>query len=609
MFGLEIAGLDEMLRRSRDRLKYCIFLGGATVSFDNRMLMLWKLYFATAASMTVRCSDNVATAQTLPPPVPIPPTAPNVIEQTIPKPAEAIPPVLPSPRESTSPPTLQVPAIIQPEVPINSDLRFQARKIEVLGNTVLQKEIAALIRTYENREISFEDLIALRSAITQLYINNGYVTSGAFLPNNQVLDQGVVKIQVIEGQLERIDISGLQRLKDSYVRKRLERSTSTPLNQQQLERALQLLQLNPLIARVNAELTAGSAPGRNVLRVQLQEAPAIHAGVAIDNNQSPSIGSIQGSVFVSHDNLLGLGDRISAEYGRTEGLNLYDLSYSLPISASDGSVTLRYGNSSSKIIDEIFRDLGIRSKTRTFSIALRQPIVRTPQTEFALGLSLDVRRSQTFLLDEIPFSFSEGAENGESKVTVLRVSQDWVHRAPSRVLAARSQFSVGLDALGATANDTGTDGRFFSWLGQFQWVQQLSPRVLLLVRTAAQITPDSLLSLERFSLGGVGTVRGYSQNQLVTDNGVLGSVELRFPLTQDPNVLQITPFFDIGKGWNRRVTDSDDLLMGVGIGLEWRHSSNLTVRLDYGIPLKSVSERGNSLQENGLYFSVRYQPF
>lgn len=580
-----------------------------TIGLGRRMTLTKSTKFLIAELTVVSCLGNAAMAQTAPNTIPIPPRVPNVIEQTIPKPTEPLPPAILSPVEPAAPPNLQFPAPTQPEVPTNSNLQFRVQKIEVLGNTVLKQEIAKLIRTYENRDVTFDDLITLRSAITQLYINNGYITSGAFLPNNQVLDQGVIKIQVIEGELEQINISGLQHLRDGYVRKRLELAASKPLNRQRLERALQLLQLNPLITRVNAELTTGSVPGRNVLRVQLQEAPAIHAGVGLGNSQAPSIGSIEGSVFVSHDNVFGFGDRFSAEYGRTEGLNLYDLSYSLPITAYEGTLTLRYGNNSSRIVEEVFSDLGIRSKTRTFSIALRQPIVRTPKTEFALGLSLDLRRSQTFLLDDIPFSFSEEADSGESKATVLRFSQDWVDRVPNRVLAARSQFSFGLNAFDATVDDRGVDGRFFSWLGQFQWVQQLSPRLLLLTRTAAQLTPDSLLSLEQFSLGGVRTVRGYRQNQLVTDNGILGSVELRIPLTKDPNVLQIVPFFDLGKGWNHQARSSDSLLVGLGIGLAWRPSSNLDFRLDYGIPLRSVSDSGNSLQENGLYFSVRYQPF
>ncbi|KAM3108465.1 ShlB/FhaC/HecB family hemolysin secretion/activation protein [Phormidesmis sp. 146-33] len=560
-------------------------------------------------------------AQSTPPPgVTIPPTAPNTVDQTIPKPSE-----LPrsSPLETpTSPAKLQLPTppvqIPPQQTPQSSD-RFFIKKIEVQGNTVLQTEIAALTQPYQNREITFEDLLELRSTIVQLYAKNGYVNSGAFLPNNQDLSAGIVQIQVVEGELEQIEIGGLRRLREGYVRSRLERATKTPLSQRRLEEALQLLQLDPLIEQVNAELVAGSTPGRNILRVSLKEAPAFHHAIVIENNQSPSLGSTQGRLEVSHNNLLGLGDHLSAQYGRTEGLNLYDINYTIPINARDGTFSLRYNNGTSRIIEEEFRDIGIRSKTQTYSLSLRQPVSRTPTSEFALSLGLDLRRSQTYILDDIPFSFTEGAENGESKVTVIRFAQDWVDRRSRRVLAARSQFSLGISAFDATTNDSGTDGRFFSWLGQFQWVQQLSTRNLLVARIDAQLTPDSLLSLERFSLGGVDTIRGYRQNQLVADNGLLGSVEVRIPLTSDPSVLQLVPFVEMGTVWNNREVDPDPAtIASLGLGLRWLMTPNLLLRLDYGIPFISVGEsagvcacanRRNSLQENGFYFSIRYQPF
>lgn len=558
------------------------------------------------------CLTLSAVAQSTPPPgVTIPPTAPDAVEQTIPKPSESPRPL---PGETPSPPPepeLQTPPTQEsPEVTSPSGERIFIKNVEVQGNTVLQDEITALTQPYENREVTFEDLLELRSAITQLYINNGYITSGAFLPSNQDLSTGIVLIQVVEGELEQIEIGGLRRLREGYVRSRLERATSTPLNQKRLEEALQLLQLDPLIEQVNAELAAGSNPGSNILRVRLKEAPAFHAAIALENNQSPSIGSIQGSVEVSHDNLLGFGDRLSAKYGRTEGLNLYDINYTIPVNARNGTLSFRYNNGDSRIIEDDFRDVGIRSETQTYSLGFRQPITRTPTSEFALGLSLDLRRSQTYILDDIPYSFTEGPENGESKVTVIRFSQDWVNRGTRQVLAARSQFSLGIDAFDATINNTGTDGQFFSWLGQFQWVQQLSPRNLLVARIDAQLTPDSLLSLERFSMGGVDTVRGYQQNQLIADNGILGSVEVRVPLTSDPRVLQLAPFFEIGTAWNNRDIDPDPAtIASLGLGLRWLITPDLSLRLDYGIPLISVGERGNSLQENGLYFSIRYQPF
>ncbi|MCF2147038.1 ShlB/FhaC/HecB family hemolysin secretion/activation protein [Desmonostoc muscorum LEGE 12446] len=554
-------------------------------------------------------SPSVVSAQSTPPPgVNIPPTIPETLDETIPKPN---PPATPPPTAPSASP----PILTSPDTPTPSDTNFPSsesflvKKVEVFGTTVLKDEIGELIKRFENRQVTFGDLIQLRSDITELYIKKGYVTSGAFLPNNQNLTDGVVEIQVVEGQLEKIELGGLRRLEPVYVRSRLQKASSAPLNQKRLEEALQLLQLDPLIERVNAQLTAGSTPGSNILQVIITEAPAFHGGVFAANNQTPSIGSTQAGVFLSHDNLLGFGDSLSAEYGITEGLNIYNISYTIPINANNGTLAFRVNNSDSRIIEDQFRDLDIKSEAQTYSFNYRQPLYRKPQSEFAIGLGLDLRRSQTFLFNDIPFSFSEGPENGLTKVTVIRFSQDWVERSATRVLAVRSQFSLGIGAFDATVNDLGTDGRFFSWLGQFQWVQRLSPRTILLTRLNAQFTGDSLLSLEKFSIGGVDTVRGYRQNEFVADNGITGSVEARIPITSS-NALQIAPFFDVGTAWNNGGNSSNsETFASLGLGLIWQPIRDFNLRLDYGIPLIDVNREGNTLQDNGFSFSLRYQPF
>lgn len=498
----------------------------------------------------------------------------------------------------------------QPSLEAAPSERFSVKKIQVLGNTVLQPQINTLIQKFENREITFEELIELRSQITQLYIQNGYVTSGAFLPNNQNLSRGIVIIQVVEGELERIELSGLKRLQPEYVRKRLAIAATSPLNQQRLEKALQLLQLNPILKQVNAELTVGSQAGKSILKVILQEAPAIHAGIAVDNYQSPSLGSVQGQLYFADNNLFGWGDRFSATYGITSGLDIYDFNYIIPIDARDTTINFRFSNNNSRIVETGFRDFDIRGDNQTFSVGVRRPLVRSPTNEIALSLALDLRRSQTYLLEDIPFSFSVGAENGNSKVAVIRLTQDFVQRKPNRVFAARSQFSFGIDAFDATINNSVTDGRFFTWLGQVQLVQRLSSRNTLIARLDGQLTPDSLLSLEQFSIGGIDTVRGYRQNQLVGDNGIHGSVEVRFPLSKDPNVLQVSPFFECGTVWNDRNFFGDrTTLASLGLGMRWLIRRDLILQLDYGMPLTKIQDRGDSLQDNGLYFSLQYQLF
>jgi hemolysin activation/secretion protein len=531
------------------------------------------------------------------------------VEQTIPQPS-------PSPNIPPTPPAPTVPILPSPhqenlpDTTFPSGESFFVKEIQVTGYSVLKDEITKLKRPLENTNITFEQLLQLRSQITKLYVDNGYVTSGAFIPNNQDIASGVVQIQVVEGELEGISILGLKRLQAAYVRSRIARLAGKPLNQKRLEEALQLLQLDPAIKRVNAELTAGSTPGSNILQVTITESPAFHAGVIFANDQSPSVGSEQGTVFIAHDNLLGLGDKFNAEYAASEGLDTYNISYSIPFNALDGTIGVRYSNSSSRIIESEFRDLNIRSEAETLSFNVRQPLIHRPNSEFALSLAFDLEQSQTFILDNIPFSFTEGPEDGKSRVTVIRFSQDWLQRNTNSVLAARSQFSFGIGAFDATVNDSGTDGRFFSWVGQFQWVQRLSPRILMLSKINTQLTPNSLLTLEKISIGGVDTVRGYSQNQLVADNGVVGGVEVRIPLASNVETLQLIPFFDIGTAWNNRASNPDpQTIASLGLGLNWQPYKNLLLRADYGIPLIGTSDRGTSLQDNGFNFSVRYQPF
>ncbi|MCC5633119.1 ShlB/FhaC/HecB family hemolysin secretion/activation protein [Nostoc sphaeroides] len=571
-------------------------------------LRFQQLFFILLSCISI--TPLAVLAQSVPPSgVTIPPDTPGKVEQTIPQPS-------PSPTLPPTPPTPTVPILPSPpeenlpETTFPSGESFFVKEIQVTNYSVLEDEIIKLKQPLENKKITFEQLLQLRSQITELYVKKGYITSGAFIPNNQNIASGIVKIQVVEGELEGISISGLQRLQTGYVRSRIKRFTSKPLNQKSLEQALQLLQLDPVIERVNAELTAGSTPGSNILQVIITESQPFHAGVTFANNQSPSVGSEQGSVFVAHDNLLGFGDKFNAEYGGTEGLDTYNISYSIPFNAKDGTIGVRYSNSASRIIENEFRDLNIRSEAETLSFNVRQPLIHTPNSDFALSLAFDLRRSQTFILNDIPFSFTEGPENGESRVTVIRFSQDWLKRNANSVLAARSQFSFGIDAIDATVNDSGTDGRFFSWIGQFQWVQRLSPRILMLAKINTQLTGDSLLSLEKISIGGVDTVRGYSQNQLVADNGVVGSLEVRIPLASNVESIQLIPFFDIGTAWNNRGINADSqTIASLGLGLNWQPYRGLVLRADYGIPLMGTSDRGTSLQDNGFNFSVLYQPF
>ncbi|MGB2924542.1 MAG: ShlB/FhaC/HecB family hemolysin secretion/activation protein, partial [Limnothrix sp.] len=476
--------------------------------------------------------------------------------------------------------------------------RHLVEKIIVEGNTVLHKQIEEVISPYIGEELTSEERFCIASQITALYTDeeNSFITSGAFIPGPD-FDQPIVYIQVSEGRLSEngIQIAELKHINESFIRSRLERAAQPPLNQHRLEEALELLQLkSEFFKTIQANLIPGINDGENILKIVATERPPFKLTLSASNSRPPNLGEWESSIQARYDNLLGIGDRLSANYGITEGLDTYSLNYQLPFNARDGSINLSYSKNDSEIISQNFRDLGIRSNSKNFSIGIQQPLSQSPTQSLAIGLDFDLRRSQSYILDDIPFSFSIGPENGASKVSALRFSQDWYQRNQYRIFAAKSQFSFGLNAFDATINErrADPDGEFFKWLGQFQYIQQLSDsNIALITQINTQLTPDSLLSLEQFSVGGFGTVRGYSQNYLTADNGINLSLELRVPVSSN---FTLRPFFEAATVWSSAVSNAEtQRIASIGLGMTWNPISNLSFALDYGVPLTTVSSNSN----------------
>jgi hemolysin activation/secretion protein len=562
----------------------------------------------------VGCLVPSALAQTLPQRSPtddLPPKPPS--QQPLPEPQiEQLPPpdrLLPG-----APPIPPDPS--SPDVPQS----ILVKQFVVTGSTVFsQKELLQAIEKKlgpippEGKQLSLSDIFEARSAVTQLYVDKGYLTSGAYLPP-QKLQTGTVEIRLLEGRVDEIKVTGVERLEPGYVGSRVGLGTQPPLNREKLLEALQLLQLNPLISSISAELSAGVKPGSNTLEVKVTEAPSTSLTLTFDNGRSPSVGTIRRQVQGLAANLLGYGDALSVGYTNTDGSNSADFSYTLPVSPRNTTINFSAGFSASDVNEAPFDILDIHSESHYFEFTGRHPLIQTPTKELALGLTLGYRSIRTELLDDIPFPSPGADDQGRTKTTVLRFFQEYTTRSSQSVFALRSQFNLGLDALGATISDSDPNARFLSWRGQAQWVRLLAPDTLFLVRGDLQWSDRTILPVEQFGLGGLLSVRGYRQDLLLTDNGVFGSAEVRIPILRLPKqraLLQFAPFVDIGKGWNNGETADPDpsTLASLGFGLRLQLGNRFTARMEFGFPLIRVDSRKETWQERGIYFSIVYTPF
>ncbi|MGE5655265.1 MAG: ShlB/FhaC/HecB family hemolysin secretion/activation protein [Actinomycetota bacterium] len=558
---------------------------------------------ATPETPLVGATDGSEPLQTAQIPNPIVPEPPRPQPIPTPQPPPEPPLNLPQPTPPTPEPSPTVPGAIA------------VQRFEFVGNTAFSsEELAKVTAAFTNRPITFAELLQAEAAVTKFYTDAGYINSGAVIPAGQNLSTGVVTVQIIEGSLENITVTGTGRLNPNYVRSRLAVAAAKPLNVNRLLQGLQLLQLDPLIGNISAELTAGSRPELSVLDVRVKPAKTLSAQLFTDNGRSPSVGSFRRGVELTQANLLGWGDAIRVNYANTDGSNAIDLSYTVPVNPRNGTVSFAYGRTSSNVIEPPFDRVDITGNSTRYEVTYRQPLYQTPTKEFALGITASRQESQTAILG-VDQPLSAGAdERGRTRISALRFFQDWTQRSPRSVFAVRSQFSLGLGAFDATVNQKAPDSRFFAWRGQAQYVRLLAPETLLVLRSDLQLSTRALVPLEQFGLGGFRSVRGYRQDVLLTDNGALLSAEAQIPVARfgSGNLLQAVPFIDYGIGWNSSNGDKPkhNNLLGAGVGLQLRLGNNFTGRIEYGVPLIDAGDnQKRTWQENGIYFSILYNPF
>lgn len=517
------------------------------------------------------------------------------------------PPAPLSPEETDDPLPEEAPP--ETSTPPSADIPFPVTEIEVVGSSIFDgATLDEIVGPYENRQTTLAELQQLADAITQRYLNEGYITSRAVVSAQTIVD-GVVEIQVIEGALEAIQVEGTAILQD-YIRARVSLGSTRPLNQARLEDQLRLLRTDPLFETLEASLRAGSGAGQSILIVRVREANRFSGAITSDNYSPISVGDVRFGGQFAYRSVAIPGDRFSTSmsWSDTRGSEVYDLAYQVPINPMNGTLQFRFTPNFFRITDanQPAFGLGIRGTTEIYDFTYRQPLIRTPREEFALSAGFRHRNGSTLIA---------GLITDENRTSVLSFGQDYIRRDTVGAWALRSQFRWGTNLLNATqSSDASADGQFLSWIGQVQRVQILDADHLLILQADLQLANDSLLGSEQFFLGGGLSVRGYAQNQRFGDNGVRFSIEDQITLQRDEGgqpYLQIAPFLDGGYVWDNNASfqsTGNNFLLGSGIGIIANPFPQFNARLDFALPLIDVSELSTDpAQGLRFYFSLGYQ--
>lgn len=486
------------------------------------------------------------------------------------------------------------------------------------GNTVITaQELQGVAAPYIGRRLGEADIEELRRALTQYYVARGYVNSGALLERGAAAKEGVLAFRIVEGKISQVQIRGLERLKESYVTGRLVPRADEPLKLDALRERFQLMLDDPLFARINARLMPDVNAGDAILDLDVARSRPYQLTAFINNYRPPSISETAAGLSGNVRNLLGYGDLLELRWQETidgKHSDTYSLGWRLPVSRYGTAVSLRLDHGQSIVVQAPLNALNITSRIDSTNIGISQPIIETLRHKLTLGVDRVDETITSTLLGE-KFSFTPGVPAGVTDARLWRWWQEYTYRSETNAVVVRSTFSSETNNNEPAANAANVQAPpgYRYWLGQFQYAQRLGEGgIQAVVKGAVQRSGTPLLPVDAMSIGGVNTVRGYRENQLLGDRGELLSVQLDVPVFSGANQspqLVAGPFFDWGRATN--IGAGTNILSSGGLALKVHWQG---VRVDFAVAKRlihdpAIDSLSGSLQDQKIHLQLSYDFF
>ena len=461
-------------------------------------------------------------------------------------------------------------------------------KIEVDTSEILAPEEINLITVdYEDANLSMEDLKELIARINELYLNKGFVTARAYLPE-QTIEKGKLKIALLEGKVGDVTITGNRWTKSSHIKDRLDIYEGEVFNIQKLENNMLVYNRYNDNISIKGNLTPGQKNGTTDITVQADEIFPYHILAVADNAGRETIGKNRAGLIAAHDSLLGYRDKLSIGAYANRYSTTPFIDYNIPVNKSDGRVGVSFSHNKAEVGHGNYKDFKIESQSQNYSIYYTQPILRELHKELDGIVSYTYKRAVT--------SF-DGNDLYENKIPELKVGLNYRYDTENGVW----YLGQGVSYAAPWYQD---DIDYWKFFGNITYLHDFGHRILGNFRGNYQYIPQDIVPYaDQISVGGLGTVRGYSQGLLSAKSGYQLSAEVYFPIAPDTFYIDCVPyrtdeyvrpfiFTDYaelypykGKGIGSEGHNGNDVLWSAGVGLRIQLPHNIVIKASYGVPL------------------------
>jgi hemolysin activation/secretion protein len=493
-------------------------------------------------------------------------------------------------RESLSRPPVRLPTIDRPNTGGDTKPQFVLRGINVSGARAISPDrIAAVYQPYVGRKVSQADLAAIAGAISDLYRADGFHLSRAIVPPQDIAD-GLLRIRVVEGAIVQAELKG-DGAEQFGVRPMLGPVLAEqPSRLATLERQLFLINGRPGVRITDTALEEiGGATGRFRLIVYLKTWH-VFSSFGLDNLGSSSVGPWQTYATGAFNSYLTPGDTLAVNLSTIANdprqLGFARLSYDAPVGV-DG---VRLGGS---VLYSAVRPGDARRLdsdiTTTEAFELRASIVPLQSQLSSLTLTAATTFSNVSEHDLYGAWYNDHIRT--ASLTADYRLQDHFGGTNFATLT----FRQGLDIFGASHFDDdllsrdGASSNFSVLNLWFTRYQTLNDVWSLKLSAASQTASRPLFTSQQFYLGGAAFGRGYGAAEISGDNGLAGSLELRFDQKLNFRYwtgYQLYAFGDAGAVWNHGYRLSEGLsLTSAGAGVRFFLPDDFQADLGVAVPL------------------------
>lgn len=485
----------------------------------------------------------------------------------------------------------------------------EAPRFEIKGYAIENASLVGadeLLRTidaYVGKDREMADIQAAMATIEKVYARRGYGAVKAVLPE-QDLDDGVVRLRVIEATIGQVEVVGNIHFTTENIRRSVPGLVEGKHpNLERIDGSLRVAN-DSAAKQSNLILRQGSVDGQIDASLRVSDENPLRFALSADNTGVPgsdgkyATGRFRTGFIVQHANLFDRDHAFSFQYLTSpnywEEVKVAGIGYRIPLYSLGDALEFAYGysNVDSGKLTTVAGPIGISGSGEVFSAKYEQMLPRWGDWLGKLTYGLDYRvytnkvqvegSSESLIPDAVvhPLSLTYGGQITQER-RVLSAALTYLHNIPGGGDGRTEDFTKPGGRAGATAN-------YQAWRLSASMMQSLPLDWMLKLAVNGQYTSDALISGEQFGVGGQDSVRGFYERQLANDSGIRGSVELYSPelLGRSELKLRAMAFYDAGGLWRNKAQPGEIehiTVASTGIGLRGGYGKRLSYRVDWAM--------------------------